>query len=295
VAELIKGRDHESAMLGLVAGNSLQLAPYRRLRKLLPQTRFVEADDLIESVRVIKTAAELERIRSSALVGESILRAILETACRGGCTEADAVAAGYELAAKHGVAMYDVAVASGPHSGRYAHGRLPSWTGRELEDGDVFHVDCYGAFDGYLFDLSRTTIVRSQPNPEQRRLLDGAIAAVEAGLSVVRPGTVGAEVFSTVHAELDQRGLSGESADAGKAVGLAGYDCHGHGFGLSWEWPWLTPWEQRKIEAGMVIAVECMAGQPSGGSVKFEQAVIVGDQGNELLYTLPAYHVEDGG
>jgi len=292
VAGVLRDRGLEGEAVGLVGANALQVAPYLRLRELSPRTELVVCDGLVEDLRVVKTAAEQDRLRAATRVGELVVAAMLEAAGRGGRTEADAVAEGYALAARHGVAMYDAAVSSGPNSGRYAYGRLPSWSLRELEPGDLFHVDCYGALDGYLFDLSRTAIVASRPSGDQRELLDGAIAAIGAGLEAVRPGASGAELFAVVRGELDRRGLSGAAGEGEEAVGFSGYDCHGHGFGLAWEWPWITPWEERRVEAGMVIAVECMAGRPASGSVKLEQAVLVGEDANELLYELPPYHVD---
>jgi Xaa-Pro aminopeptidase len=214
------------------------------------------------------------------------MSAILRTAARGGCTEADAVAEGYAAAARAGVAMYDAAVSSGPNSTRYTYGRLPSWSRRPLEDGELFHVDCYGSLDGYLFDFSRTTVVGRPPSAEQREVIEGAAASIDAGMATLAPGVSGAELFAIVRAELVQRGLADEPE--GDGAGFEGYDCHGHGFGLAWEWPWITPWETRTVEPSTAMAVECMAGTDAVGLAKLEQNAIVGDDGPEPLLRLPA-------
>lgn len=273
--------------IGLAGGGTFLAGPYRRLAELAAPTELVPFDEAVEMLRVRKASAELERLRAAAEAGQEVMAQILRTAARGDCTEADAVAEGYRTAVRAGIAMYDAAVASGPHSTRYTHGRLPSWSRRQLEPGDLFHVDLYGALDGYLFDFSRTTVVGREPSRSQRELIDGAAAAIEAGVAALTPGISGAELFALVRSELVARGLAGEPG--GDGDGFAGYDCHGHGFGLAWEWPWLTPWEARTVQPSMALAVECMAGMPGVGQVKFEQNASVDAQGRvEPLLALPA-------
>jgi Xaa-Pro aminopeptidase len=268
-------------------------APFARLTELVA-AELVPIDDAIETIRVRKSPAELERLRAAAEAGEAIMLEILRRAAAGGCTEADAVAEGYRLAAREGVAMYDAAVASGPHSTRYTYGRLPSWSRRELEPGDLFHIDLYGTLDGYMFDFSRTTVVGAEPTPEQREVLDGVAAAIETGISALAAGLSGAAIFDLVRGGLVERGLADEPSQEGDARdGFAGYECHGHGLGLWWEWPWVTPWETRQVEPSMLIAIECMAGREDVGLVKLEQNAIVGDAGPERLLTLPAVCTAD--
>jgi Xaa-Pro aminopeptidase len=303
VAALLAEKGMTGERVGLAGANAMLAAPYRRLTELAGVAELVPIDDTVEALRVRKTPAELERIRASSEAGQGVMTAILRTAARGGCTEADAVAEGYAAAARAGVAMYDAAVSSGPNSTRYTYGRLPSWSRRPLEDGELFHVDCYGSLDGYLFDFSRTTVVGRLPSAEQREVIEGAAASIDAGIAALAPGVSGAELFATVRAELVQRGLTDEPeggrdrsgagearplAQDGDGGGFEGYDCHGHGFGLAWEWPWITPWETRTVEPSTAMAVECMAGTDAVGLVKLEQNAIVGDHGPEPLLRLAA-------
>ena len=221
------------------------------------------------------------------------MREILRAAARGGCTEAEAISEGYRLAVREGVALYDAATASGPFASRYTHGRLPSWTRRQLEDGDLFHVDLYGTLDGYMFDFSRTTVVGGEPTAEQRQVLEGVAESIEGSLVSLAPGMTGAEVFDLVRGRLVERGLAEPPRPPGEAEGFAGYDCHGHGLGLFWEWPWLTPWETRRLETSMLIAIECMAGKPEVGLAKLELNAILEDDGPQPLLTLPAVCTAD--
>jgi Xaa-Pro aminopeptidase len=197
--------------------------------------------------------------------------------------------------------MYDAATASGPNSDYYSFGRLPSWTTRRLEPAEFFHVDCYGALSGYLWDFSRTCVVGQRASKAQIEVLDGLVNAVEAGIAVVRPGVHAGDVYATVRGVLEREGLVGSSDDetAGSdsdsetgAALLSSFPCHGHAFGLSWESPWFVPDNDMTIEAGMCIAIEIMGGRAEIGSGKFEQDMIVHEDQVEILSTLPKYYAD---
>jgi Xaa-Pro aminopeptidase len=279
--------------IGLAGANAMLAGPYARLKELVA-AELVPFDGAIETIRVRKSPAELDALRAAAEVGEEIMRAILRTAARGGCTEAEAISEGYRLAVREGVALYDAATASGPFASRYTYGRLPSWSRRPLEDGDLFHVDLYGTLDGYMFDFSRTTVVGREPSGEQREVLEGVAESIESSLAALAPGMTGAAVFELVRGKLVERGLADPPTPPGEArEGFAGYECHGHNLGLFWEWPWLTPWETRELETSMLIAIECMAGTPEVGLAKLELNAIIEDGGPQPLLTLPAVCTAD--
>jgi Xaa-Pro aminopeptidase len=247
----------------------------------------VDADDLVEALRVIKSPFELERIRAAAQVGDAVVTAIMERAQSAGTIEAYAVAAGYEVGVAAGVHFFDTSIASGPFSNYFTHNHLPSWSQRVLQAGDIFHADSYGAVEGYLFDFGRTCIVGGDSSDEQAALCQGAIDAVEAGLAVIRPGVPASAVFAAVHGHLLATGLAtdeDEEMDMDNASALSiGFPPHGHGFGLGWEWPWILPTEERPLQPGMCLAVEAMPTRPGLGSSYFEQDVIVTDGGCEVL------------
>ena len=277
VGKVLTERGLGGSRVGLVAGNALLLAPYRRLLEACPGVEFVPMDNAIDELRARKSAFEFGLLREVAEVGSAAMTAMMTTAARPGARESDAVKAAYDLVIDAGGAPYDAAVASGPHSDYFAYGQMPQWTTRELERGDIFHCDMYGAaVEGYRYDLSRTTFVGGRPSAAQEELLDGAIASIQAGIAALRPGVRASEVFRAVQDVLDARGID------------VGYPIHGHSFGLGWEGPWITPGQDTLIEAGMAIAVETMAGQKGVGSVKFEENVLVHPDRVELLTTTPA-------
>lgn len=279
----------QRARVGLCGMGAMSARVHRQLSELLPHARLECADDLVEGLRVVKSPFELERMRVAAQAGEAVVAAIMERALQAGSTEAEAVAEGYRVGVREGVAFFDTSVASGPNSNYFTYGHLPSWSRRTLRAGELFHADSYGAVEGYLFDFGRTCVVGGDPSAEQRELLEVAVDAVEAGIAQVRPGIAASAVYEAVKGHLDRAGFGlGEDADMQNASALSiGFPPHGHGLGLGWEWPWLLPTEERPLQAGMCLAVEAMPTLAGVGSSYFEQDVIVTDQGCDLLTTAP--------
>src|SRR6202140_3645642 len=288
----LRERGLDRGRLGVAGLNVMSARVYRLLRERLPGCELLDADDLIEALRVIKSPFELARIRAAAQVGDAVVTTIMEHALRAGTVEAHAVAEGYKVGVAAGVHFFDTSIASGPHSNYFTHNHLPSWSQRVLAQGDIFHADSYGAVEGYLFDFGRTCIVGGPSevritSDEQAALCQGAIDAVEAGIALIRPGVPASAVFEAVHGHLLAVGLAtdeDEEMDMNNASALSiGFPPHGHGFGLGWEWPWILPTEERLLQPGMCLAVEAMPTRAGLGSSYFEQDVIVTEDGCELL------------
>jgi Xaa-Pro aminopeptidase len=296
VAGALRERSLERGRVGVCGLNVMSARVFGLLHEALPGCELVDADDLIEGLRVIKSPFELERIRAAAEVGDAVVTAMMEAALGGGgrgggrgqITEAQATAEGYRVGIAAGVHFFDTSVASGPYSNYFTWNHLPSWSQRVLEPGELFHTDSYGAVEGYLFDFGRTCVVeKGTASEEQAALCQGAIDAVEAGIAVIRPGAPASAVFEAVHSHLLAVDLAvdgEEEMDMENASALSiGFPPHGHGFGLGWEWPWILPTEERLLQSGMCLAIEAMPTRTGLGSSYFEQDVIVTEDGCELL------------
>ena len=188
VARALAERGAARGRIGLAGSEVISWESQRLLQEALPHAEFVSADDVVEELRMIKSQAELATMRRAAEVGDALVAAMLEAALQPGTTEAQAVAAGHAVAIERGAAIWDSAVASGPYSHYYACRALPSWSQRPLEAGDIFHVDSYGAVDGYLYDLTRSCVCGRHATDEQREVLEGAIGCVEAMITIVKAG-----------------------------------------------------------------------------------------------------------
>jgi Xaa-Pro aminopeptidase len=300
VAGALRERGLARGRVGVCGLNVMSARVFRLLGEALAGCELVDADDLIEALRVRKSPFELERIRAAAEVGDEVVTAMMEAAQGGGgrITEAQATAEGYRVGVAAGVHFFDTSVASGPYSNYFTWNHLPSWSQRVLAPGELFHTDSYGAVEGYLFDFGRTCVVGSggggvtgtskqAASEDQAALCQGAVDAVEAGIAAIRPGVPASAVFEAVHGHLLAVGLAVDGdgeMDMENASALSiGFPPHGHGFGLGWEWPWILPTEERPLQPGMCLAVEAMPTRAGLGSSYFEQDVIVTEEGCEVL------------
>jgi Xaa-Pro aminopeptidase len=287
VAAVVRERGLEGARLALVGETSMVASTYRLLAEKLSGTQLESANDLVENLHVVKSEAELELIRNAAAVGSEIVSAIMESALKPGSTEGDAAAAGLAVAGREAVAVLQLAIASGPYSYSFTHGGLPAWTKRVLEEGDIFHVDCFGFVNGYQFDFGRACIVGGRPTPEQLEVLETGIDAVQAGIDAARPGTSGADLAGVMRGVLESRDMLGDGGDRTTPWLTKTLLLYGHSFGVGWGWPWINPHEERKLQPGMTLALEVMPGTASVGATYFEQDVIVTDDGAEVISVTP--------
>jgi Xaa-Pro aminopeptidase len=287
-ARAIGDRGGACGRIGLAGCEIVTWESYRLLAEALPHAELVPADDVVEELRMIKSDAELDALRRAAEVGDALADAMIRAALVPGTTEAQAVAAGHAVAIERGAAIWDSAVASGPYSHYYACQGLPSWSQRPLERGDIFHVDSYGAVDGYLYDLTRSCVCGGEATGPQREVLEGAIGCIEAMIAVVRAGVPASALYRVGEAYLAERGLLPESGSAEVTVALAeSFPAHGHGIGVTNERPWLRADEHLPLQESMVIAIETMAGRADVGAAGFEQDVVVTADGCEVLNRCP--------
>jgi len=276
VADALGSLGLSHSRIGLVAGPWLVAGIYNRLLTACKNVEFVNMDLAIESLRTHKSPLEFQLLREAAEVGNAAMEAMMKSAATTGTTEADAVAAAYNIAIRRGAAMIDAACASGPHTAYYAYGMAPQWTTRTLNEGDIFHCDMYGAaVEGYTWDFSRSVVAGGKWTTAQNDVYDGAIDAINAGVGAWRPGVTAEALWKVVADVLDAREIN------------CGYPLHGHSYGIGWESPWLVQGNETPIEAGMAIAIECMAGREDVGYVKFEQNILVHEDRTELISTCP--------
>ena len=277
--------------VGLIARDYMLSGAYLRLTEALPQVQWIHCEDLYSRLRMIKSPAEIRVIRKACEIGMKTCRAMME-AVQPGRTEAEVMAEALYVLTREGGMIYDHPVASGPHTRFYAYGRLPSWDHyRKLELGDIFHVDMYGAFEGYYYDFGRSAVAGRTASDAQKEILEAAIAAVEASIAAVRPGVTAGEVAQAGFRWLEEHGFhlaaSKEELDAaGEAALNLTFPSMGHGLGMWWEEPWLTPDDETVLQPGMVLAIECAVGRPGVGSASYEDDVLVTEDGREVLTPL---------
>lgn len=284
VASALKRRGIEGRV-ALAGTDFLPVRYARRLEEQTPGISWVTEDDLVASVRWIKSPREHDAYRRAGETATAGLNALLEGLTQGK-TEAEAAAA----------AAYEVIRRGGhPHMIPCNHGdRILCWTRYPLmahsldapKPGDLVRGWVYGPmFEGYWLDPGRTTVAGRVPTPAQRALIERTVNVVERVMEAIRPGASVLEV-----ARLGDRLIA--EAGGGQDQAAKMFPVYGHGVGLFFEYPYISTHPQymlkvERFEANMVLGVEAFLGAEGVGSAGFEQNIIVHADRNELLTTTP--------
>lgn len=145
----------------------------------------VTGDWIVDRVRLVKSPAEIERVRRAAAIVDAAFAAI-QADVRPGQTELEIAARlNAAMAAQGGEeAAIRTMVSAGPDVWFKTHA-APSR--RPVERGDVMYVDACGVVDRYHVDLCRTFAV-GDDHAQARALLELTAGSVLAVQQAVRPG-----------------------------------------------------------------------------------------------------------
>ncbi len=230
---------------------------------------FVDATDIIVSLRMVKSPAEIAKHRHiCGIVSNAFDRMgdILSV----GMTERQAFAAfrGEILAQGADDVPYLVG-ATGP-GGVDDIIRQP--TDRVIEPGDMLIFDTGSVVDGYFSDFDRNYAF-GHADQGAKDAYRAVWEATEAGLEAAKPGATTTDVFQAMNAVLKANGSLGN--DVGRM---------GHGLGMQvTEWPSHTATDETVIHENMVLTLEPGLVWAPGKAMVHEENIVVTGNGAELL------------
>jgi len=203
VVRAVEARALQSGTIGLdLQSWYLTAERYLRLVALLPGATLQPIGDVLERMRILKSPAELDKVRRAGRAVSAGLQAAL-AATRPGVTENDVAA---EMAAARiragGGLPIDGVVTTGP---RTLQGHGP-WTDRIIEHGDQFYYEVHGICDHYWTRSIRSGVV-GRASERQRFVFDVLKDAQDRGLAQLKPGASGVEVDRACRDRLIESGL----------------------------------------------------------------------------------------
>lgn len=295
--------------LGAACGNTymetelVTIGILTRLRKHFELGEIHSLDQVVQSVRAVKTPYELAWMKRSGKVHEELLENIVPSLLREGISEADFVAELYEKMVKcgyHGVSRFSMFQSEmvvgqvgfgesslyptsfdGPGGARGICPAVPLLGSRErkLRRGDLVFVDIGFGMNGYHTDKTQVYQFGSRPAVETIKAHRGCIEVQSRTSELLKPGAIPAEIYETVVG-----GLSEDFNQNFMGFGNRRVFFLGHGIGLHVnEAPVIAEGFREPLHENMVIAIEPKKGIAGVGMVGVEDTYIVTPDGGQCI------------
>lgn len=270
--EVTGGDGRIGAELGHETQIRMPLLDYLRVEKAIVPRAFVDASALMFRLRMVKSQAEIARVRAAATIVSAGFAALPE-ALEAGMTEREACRALQVDLYRRGIEKIPYLIAASGPGGYETINSSPS--DRVLQRGDLLIIDTGSTIDGYFCDFDRN-FAFAPVSDAARRAHDLVYAATDAGIATARPGQSASDVWRAMAARL------GEEAVRGASVGRMG---HGLGLALT-EPPSVHPDDRTVLEPGMVITIEPGIAYEAGDGRKVmvhEENIVVTEEAPLLL------------
>jgi Xaa-Pro aminopeptidase len=238
----------------------------------------VPHDHLVDALTLIKDKKETDSIRKAAEIVDRAFEFILPEMKAGVRERVVAAKLEYQMLmlGSEGAA-FETICASG-HRSALPHGKASS---KKIRSGDFVTLD-YGALvDGYASDITRTVVI-GKASARQKKIYDIVKRAQQAAVRKIRPGASTRAVDAAARDIISKAGY-------GKQFGHS----TGHGLGLEvHQGPSLSPRNDSRLAAGMIVTVEPGIYIPGFGGVRIEDDVRVTRSGYEVLTQAPKKLIE---
>lgn len=253
----------------------LSYESFAELFEALPKSvKLAPLDGWVEEARLVKSAAEIDRIQESVVTNSLAFDRALRKLRPGRMTESDLAAEIDYQQRRLGAegTAFNTIVASGAHSA-LPHARpRPEALGLNR----LLLVDMGAQQHGYMSDMTRTLVI-GKPTRRMRHLYTAVLEAQLAAIDAVKPGVLAAEVDRRARITLKRHGLDRHFIHS-----------TGHGLGLEiHEPPRLGRTEVRTLMPGMVITIEPGVYLPGEGGIRIEDTVLVTASGCDVLTPTP--------
>jgi len=258
--------------------NFMSFKFYNTLKNKLKNCSLVSMNEIIENLRQIKDAQEIENIERAAHITDEAFKHILSF-IKPGITEISiALELEFFMRSKGASAIsFPIICASGVRSS-LPHGIA---TKKVVETGDILTLDFGCVYNGYCSDMTRTVII-GKGDQKQKEIYNIVLNANKIALDHIKSGVTGEELDSVARNIIEN---SGYGTYFGHGLG------HGVGMDIH-ELPHVSKKGVDPLKAGMIITDEPGIYIPGFGGVRIEDLVLVTEDGYRVLSSSPKELIE---
>jgi len=289
--EIISWADDENAVLKLnnavetlnipaisciaVEKKNINLDIYEKISDAFPNTKWENADGILESLRLLKSEEEIKYINSAVKYTDRAFEYFFKY-LKPGKKESEMVDVVSTYFKKLGTKIWDsyfnVQVVSGKKSAN-PHG-IPGK--RKIKEGDFVILDMGVKVNGYCSDMTRTFIIGDY-SIKQKEIYETVLNAQRAAIDIVKPGIPIQKVDEVARSYIESKGYGR-------------YFIHriGHGIGLEvHEEPSLSAQNKNLLNEGMVFTIEPGIYIPEIGGVRIEDDILVTKKEAKVMGNYP--------
>ena len=253
-------------MMGRESTLRMPLADYDILRQNLRSATFVDVSPLLQSLRMIKSAAEIETISAICTIASNSFEKAGKLFYEGQSLREAFRAFKIELL-KQGAEDVPYLV-GGAGEGGYGDVISPP-DETPLCVGDVLMLDTGSTLRGYFCDFDRNFAI-GRANDAAKIAYTTLFKATEAALNIARPGKTYADLYQAMANE-----IGGEGGEIGR---------YGHGLGMQLtESPSLISFDHTELAEGMVLTLEPSMQVSEGKIMVHEENIVIRDGAPQLL------------
>ncbi len=252
---------------------ALQVNLYLKYRNINPKIKLYPFQNIIEEMRMVKDADEIEMLIKSAKIATHSFTQTMNL-LKSAVSELNISAYLNYKMRKNGAQKeaFDIIVTSGERT-TLIHGNP---TDKKINENELIIIDFGCIFEMYHSDCTRSLLL-GNPNKKQKKIFDITKDTQIETLLQVKAGKKCCELDNYARKMIEKRGYGDYfSHSLGHGVGL---DIH--------ELPRLSPHDQTILQPGMVITIEPGIYVPEIGGIRIEDTVVVTENGCHILTNLP--------
>jgi Xaa-Pro dipeptidase len=250
----------------------VSISLYEKIKKILPDTEFVDATPIFKELRMIKTDEEIKRFKEATRILDKAIMKVIKCIDKG-VSEIELYRVFKKTVLEEGGDSWQqTTIAIGPQNGPDIFNQ-PSE--RKVMEGDVIRIDASCVYKGYTADNARTIVFRKVPD-EARKIYAAVKEATDRGIAAMKPGVKVCEIHKII------RDVVRQKYDPNYTRGNVG-----HGVGVElYDEPEITIDNMQELLPGMTISVEAPYHKFGLGGFIVEDSILITEDGYENVSTI---------